>query len=228
MIQINNLSISFEQKLVLDQLNATFQMPQIIGIAGLNGAGKSTFFNTLAGLIKCNTDEITLQHLPLNFNTIGYLETNNFFYSNITGNEYLNIFKSSNVQFQLETLQVYFKLPLDDLIETYSTGMKKKLALLGMLKQDKAIYLFDEPFNGLDLESNKILEWIITGLFNKGKTIFISSHIIDPLLSICHQICYLENGKFTQTFYKKDFSKVEEAIFGKLKNQAQQGIQDAI
>jgi ABC-2 type transport system ATP-binding protein len=228
MIQIKNLCISFDQKLVLNHLDAEFQEPQIIGIAGLNGAGKSTFFNTLAGLIKSERDSITHQEQALNFNTVGYLETNNFFYSNITGKEYLNIFKSSNPQFQIETLQSHFKLPLDDLIETYSTGMKKKLALLGVLKQDKQIYLFDEPFNGLDLESNKILEWIITALFNKGKTIFISSHIIDPLMSICHQICYLEEGKFSQTFNKNDFSKVEEAIFGKLKQQAQQSIQDAI
>jgi len=228
MIQIKNLCISFDQKLVLNHLDAEFQEPQIIGIAGLNGAGKSTFFNTLAGLIKSERDAITHQEQALNFNTVGYLETNNFFYSNITGKEYLNIFKSSNPQFQIETLQSHFKLPLDDLIETYSTGMKKKLALLGVLKQDKQIYLFDEPFNGLDLESNKILEWIITALFNKGKTIFISSHIIDPLMSICHQICYLEEGKFSQTFNKNDFGKVEEAIFGKLKQQAQQSIQDAI
>ena len=228
MIQINELSIAYGQKQVLNQLSIQFQEPQVIGIAGLNGAGKSTFFNALAGLIKTERGIILHQNTAIDFNSIAYLETNNFFYSNITGNEYLNIFKNSNPQFQLSVLQSHFQLPLDDLIETYSTGMKKKLALLGILKQDKQIYLFDEPFNGLDLESNKILEWIITALFNKGKTIFISSHIIDPLLAICHQICYLEKGKFTQSFQKDEFHKVEEAIFGKFKEQAQQGIQDAV
>jgi len=61
-------------------------------------------------------------------------------------------------------LQEFLKLPLDDLIETYSTGMKKKLALLGILKQDKQLFLLDEPFNGLDLETNKILDFILTTL----------------------------------------------------------------
>ena len=228
MISINNLSISFDQKLVLNELNAQFNQPQIIGIAGLNGAGKSTLFNVLSGLIKTDKNVIMQHQSQLDFDTIAYLETNNFFYSNITGKEYLQIFKNSNANFQLDVFQKHFKLPLDDLIETYSTGMKKKLALLGVLKQDKQIYLFDEPFNGLDLESNKILEWVITALFNKGKTVFISSHILDPLLAICQQICYLEEGKFTQTFHQNEFHKVEEAIFGKLKAQAQQGIQDAI
>lgn len=228
MISIKDLSISFDNKIVLNKINIEFKEPQIIGIAGLNGAGKSTFFNALSGVIKTENGKILSHQNQINFNTIAYLETSNFFYSNITGNEYLSIFKNSNLQFQLATFQSYFKLPLDELIETYSTGMKKKLALLAILKQDKQIYLFDEPFNGLDLESNKILEWIITALFNKGKTIFISSHIIDPLLAICHKICYLEEGQFTKTFFKEDFNKVEEAIFGKLKQQAQQGIQDAI
>jgi ABC-2 type transport system ATP-binding protein len=228
MINIKNLHISFDSKTVLNNISIEFDGPKIIGIAGLNGAGKSTFFNALSGVIKTNKGVITYHQNDFNYDTIAYLETSNFFYSNITGNEYLNIFKNTNSQFQLATFQFHFKLPLDDLIETYSTGMKKKLALLGILKQDKQIYLFDEPFNGLDLESNKILEWVITALFNKGKTIFISSHIIDPLLAICHQICYLEDGQFTRTFLKDEFNEVEDAIFGKLKQQAQQGIQDAI
>ena len=228
MIKINQLTVAFDAKIVLNHLNVQFQAQQIIGIAGLNGAGKSTFFNALAGLIKTPQGSILNDEAHINFNSIAYLETNNFFYSNITGQEYLNIFQSSNKEFQLEVLQKHFQLPLHDLIETYSTGMKKKLALLGVLKQYKQIYLFDEPFNGLDLESNKIVEWIITGLYNKGKTIFISSHIIEPLLAICHRICYLEEGQFTQTFEQNEFHKVEEAIFGKLKAQAQQRIQGAI
>ena len=228
MIKIHDLSVAFNTKTVLDSIHIEAETPHIIGIAGLNGAGKSTFFNALSGIIKTEKGTITQHGLPVDFKQIAYLETNNFFYSNITGNEYLNIFKASNLQFDLGVIQDYFKLPLDDLIESYSTGMKKKLALLAVLKQDKSIYLFDEPFNGLDMESNKILEWIISALYTKGKTIFISSHIIDPLLSICHKIIYLEQGSITQTFNKNEFENVEEAIFGKLKQQAQQRIQDAV
>ncbi|MFN5829933.1 MAG: ATP-binding cassette domain-containing protein [Bacteroidota bacterium] len=228
MISIRNLNYAFNQKVVLDGLHITFEEPKIIGIAGLNGAGKSTFFNVLSGLYKTNEQVLFRNDQPLDLNSVGYLETNNFFYSNITGNEYLKIFNNSNQEFKLDNLQAYFQLPLDNLIDTYSTGMKKKLALLSLLKQDKQIYLLDEPFNGLDLESNKILEWLIAALFNKGKTVFISSHIIDPLLSVCHQICYLESGKFTGVFEKSQFHLVEEAIFGKLRQEAQQIIQDSI
>ncbi|MFA5973284.1 MAG: AAA family ATPase [Lentimicrobiaceae bacterium] len=138
----------------------------------------------------------------------------------MTGNEYLKIFKQTNPDFNLISLQEFLILPLDNLIETYSTGMKKKLALLGVLKQNKQIFLLDEPFNGLDLETNKILELIITTLKEKGKTVFVSSHIINPLLTVCNQIHYLENGKFTKTFEKENFHHIEDELFKKLKAEA--------
>ncbi len=125
-------------------------------------------------------------------------------------------------------MQEYFKLPLDELIENYSTGMKKKLALLAVLKQGKPIFILDEPFNGLDLETNKVLEIIIVSLKQKQKTVFVSSHIIDPLLTTCDKIHLLENGCFVKTYFKSDFSKIEEDLFGKLKTEATEVISKAV
>ena len=114
------------------------------------------------------------------------------------------------------------------LVENYSTGMKKKLALLGVLKQNQPIFILDEPFNGLDLETNKIHEIIITTLGKKDKTIFVSSHIIEPLLSICDKIHLLENGNFITTFDKNEFDKIDDILFGKLKYGANEAISKAI
>ena len=106
--------------------------------------------------------------------------------------------------------------------------MKKKLALLAILKQEKPIFLLDEPFNGLDLETNKIVELIVTTLKEKGKTVFLSSHIIDPLLTVCDEIHFLEKGKFTKTFDKPNFYKLEEELFHKLKTEARSIISASI
>ncbi len=217
MIRIQNLVVSFSTNKVLNNLSIDFQHNQVHGIIGLNGAGKTTFFNALSRSLKIDSGHINIDDRPISGKDVAYLETINFFYSRITGNEYLKIFKQTNLNFDLHTLQTIFKLPLNDLIETYSTGMKKKLALLGILKQHKLIYLFDEPFNGLDLEANKFLEIIITTLKKKEKTIFVSSHIIDPLLMVCDVIHFLENGQFTKTFNKADFHKIEDELFKKLK-----------
>ena len=221
MITIKNLTVKYcSEKIVLDNITIDFLPGKVYGIVGLNGAGKTTFFNTISTDLKKDSGQILFNENPISNKNTAYLETVNYFYSKITGNEYLKIFKQTNEKFNLVSLQEFFRLPLDELIETYSTGMKKKLALLGILKQDKPVFLFDEPFNSLDLETNKILELIITALKEKGKTIFLSSHIIDPLITICDEILLLEKGKFIKSFNKSDYNKLEDELFSKLKGEA--------
>ena len=228
MINVQNLSVSFNNHEVLKNITIDFEEGLVHGIVGLNGAGKTTFFNVLAKMLKPDSGFITQNNITITIQHSAYLETGNFFFSRITGGEYLKIFKQTNAGFNLAALQEYFKLPLDELIENYSTGMKKKLALLAVLKLDKQVFILDEPFNGLDLETNKILEIIILSLKQKQKTVFVSSHIIDPLLTTCDKIHLLENGCFVKTYHKTDFSKIEEDLFGKLKSEATQVISKAI
>lgn len=220
MISIKDLSLSFGSNLVLNNINYDFPLNKIYGIIGLNGSGKTTFFNTLSTLTRPTAGEIYFNDREILLKDINYLETVNFFYSRITGNEYLKFFKQTNDKFNLLSLQNYTKLPLDDLIETYSTGMKKKLAILSILKKDKPVFLFDEPFNGIDMETNKIIELIILALKEKEKTIFISSHILDPMIQICDKIFFLENGKFTKSYGKTDYNEIEKDLFGDLKHNA--------
>ncbi|HRG53831.1 MAG TPA: ATP-binding cassette domain-containing protein [Bacteroidia bacterium] len=167
MISIKNLTVQFSTTIVLNNISIDFTSNRIHGIVGLNGAGKTTFFNTLSTNLKADSGELTYNENKLNSRDIAYLETNNFFYSRLTGSEYLNIFTQTNPDFNLNTLQEFMQLPLDELVESYSTGMKKKLALLAILKQQRSVFLLDEPFNGLDLETNKIVELIITNLKTK-------------------------------------------------------------
>lgn len=228
MIKAENISISYSKKLVLDNISIDFLPCHIHGIVGMNGSGKTTFFNTFSTVIKPDRGQIRFNAMPIRYQDVAYVETTNYFYSGITGREYLNIFRQTNPEFNLNVLQDYLKLPLDNLIETYSSGMKKKLALLGVLKQNKPIFLLDEPFNGLDMESNKILEIIITALKAKGRTIFVSSHIIDPLLAICDFIYVLEHGQFVRIYEKSEFGKIEDELFRKLKEEAQQIINNSI
>lgn len=228
MINVKDLSINFNSHEVLKNITIDFEEGLVHGIVGLNGAGKTTFFNVLAKMLKPDSGEIIQNETALEIKDTAYLESSNFFFSRITGNEYLKIFRQTNTEFNLAALQEYFKLPLDELIENYSTGMKKKLALLAVLKQDKPVFILDEPFNGLDLETNKILEIIIVSLRQKQKTVFVSSHIIDPLLTVCDKIHLLENGCFVKTYLKTDFSKIEEDLFGKLKSEATHVISKAI
>lgn len=218
MITIKDLSFSYDKKsTVIRQLNLEIRENGIHGIVGLNGAGKTTLLNLAYGLMKPDSGSIVLNGRKLNRREAGYLETENFFYSNITGQEHLNIFREGSAGFDVDRWNDLFKLPLKELIESYSTGMKKKLAILSVIKQDKPILILDEPFNGLDLETVKVLESILLNLKGR-KTIIITSHIIETLTSICDEISYLEEGEILYTRGKEHFTEFRHDIFQRIES----------
>lgn len=213
MLTINNLTVSYGKKIVLERLQLNLEFAKIHGLVGLNGAGKTTLLNTLYGFKSKDSGLILYNDLPLKRIVVSYLETENFYYSNITGKEYLSLFQRLTNDYNLDDWNKIFKLPLDQLIDSYSTGMKKKLVLMAILKQDKEIVILDEPFNGLDIESSKILSLIIARLKEKGRTIIITSHILESLTNICDYIHYLDNKVISFTRDKNNYDNLENEIF---------------
>lgn len=220
MISLNQLSISFDKQKQLAFSDHTFQEGLVHGIIGLNGAGKTTFFNLLANALKPSTGTILLEGHSIQRKDVCYLETNNYFYSGITGKEYLALFPQTNARFSLEEVNKLMRLPLDKLTETYSTGMKKRLAIIAILKQDKQIYILDEPFNGLDLETSRVLQMSIDILKAKGKTIFISSHILESLTGICDEMHLLKNGTFTKKYHPEIYDQIRDDLFDGFEQEA--------
>lgn len=227
MITIKNLCISYQaNKNVINSLNLSLSTNAIHGIVGLNCSGKTTLLNAIFELKKFDSGEILSEEQKLTKKQISYLVTENFFYSNITGREYLSLFK--NGKFNPDKWNELFSLPLDQVIDGYSTGMKKKLALLGILKQNKPIMILDEPFNGLDIETSRIIRSILLRLKEKGKTIIITSHIIETLTNLCDYIHFLEAGKIKFSKDKTGFSAFEREIFETLENKNRQIISELI
>lgn len=217
MITIKDLSLSYDKKSkVLNSLCLSLSENNIHGIVGLNGAGKTTLLNSIYGLIKIDSGIISSEGKNLTKKDISYLVTENFFYSNITGREYLSLFR--NETFDSDKWNGLFSLPLDQIADGYSTGMKKKLALMGILKQDKPIMILDEPFNGLDIETCRIIRSILLRLKDKGKTIIITSHIIETLTNLCDYIHYLEKGTISYSMEKHDFAEFERELFESIEN----------
>jgi len=227
MITISKLDVAYskDQK-VIDSLNLTLSDSKIHGVVGLNGAGKTTLLNTIFGLKKHSSGEIFFDDKKLSKRKIGFLPTENFFYSNITGREYLSLFKNS--LFDVQKWNTLFLLPLDRIIDEYSTGMKKKLAFLGVLKQDKPIMIFDEPFNGLDIETCRIIRSIFLKMREQGKTIIITSHIIETLTNLCDFIHFLELGKIKYTKESTDFADFEREIFDFLEKKNEKTISELL
>ena len=211
MLEIKNISVSFKDKNVLQNLNLEIEEGIILGILGKNGAGKTTLFESLYQSQKYS-GEILWKNQKLLRQNISYLETENYFYPYITGREYLSYFSKDRLPKTIE-LAEKFQLPLDKYVQYYSSGMKKKLALIGMLMLDKPINILDEPFNGVDFEGVHLLYDIIRELKQSNKMVIISSHIIETLFHTCDRIVTLENGLISNIFEKTDFERLNHFKF---------------
>ena len=212
MLTVKSLSFSYQQKQVLNDLHLVVPHAQIHGLVGMNGAGKTTLLKAISGEIKGYTGDIHWQQTPLKYADVGLLETHNFFYHYLTGRDYLQLFEYYNPQFDWQLLNELFELPLHQRIDQYSTGMKKKLALMGLLALNKTLLVLDEPFNGIDLEGSVTLSKLAEQLTAWGKTIIITSHIFESLTPICHQIHHLAEGKIVATYDKTNYHTLHDQI----------------
>ncbi|MGV6860498.1 MAG: ATP-binding cassette domain-containing protein [Putridiphycobacter sp.] len=211
MIKIKDLSKSFGLKKVLNNINIELDSGKVYGVVGVNGAGKTTLFKCLSNLetfkghIISDTGNLK--------NETGLLLTETYFFPKMTGHEFLHLMtRARHINYQNFKTKNIFNLPLNDYVSTYSTGMKKKLAFTGVLLQNNNFLILDEPFNGVDIQSNLIISEIILNLKQKGKTIIISSHIFSTLEETCDQIFLLENGEISKTVKKSEFKALEKEM----------------
>jgi len=217
MLTLRNLNAGYGKLTVIRNLDLSLEKGMIHGLIGLNGSGKSTLLKCISGILSPQNGEMLLDEMSFNVKHVGLLETEPYFYNGITGREFLNLFKDPDGKiFMADEWGSLFNIPLDKLIDGYSTGMKKKLAITGVIKTNRKIILLDEPFNGLDLESSRVLSTILPQLVTEGKIIIISSHILDTLKGICSKIHYLNDGKIQRTFTPGDENEIESVIFHEL------------
>lgn len=221
MLIIDRISVERGNNIVLESLSQTLEPGKIHGIVGLNGSGKTTLLETLFGFLQPKEGKILLNKEKLNNKNIAYLQAHPFFYSRITGMDYLRIFQKQNKAFDIQKWGDLYKLPLDKLIEQYSSGMKKKLAFLATISFDTPVYLLDEPFNSMDLETVEITKTVLKRLKEKDKIIILTSHILESMTSICDEIYVLSGGNFHKKYNKIDFDKLDPEVFSLLRESSE-------
>jgi ABC-2 type transport system ATP-binding protein len=211
MIKIEELSKFYGKKQVLNTINLEFKKGKVYGIVGENGAGKTTLFRCISGL-ESYKGNISSDFSKLK-NHLGLLLTEPYFFSKITGIEYIQLLANAR-QTKLTNIEDknIFDLPLNQYASTYSTGMKKKLALTAILLQANNVFILDEPFNGVDIQSNLIITEIIKKFKKLEKTVIISSHIFSTLADTCDEIYLMKNGEIIKKVDQADFNTLEKEM----------------
>jgi ABC-2 type transport system ATP-binding protein len=206
MIEINRLTQSYQNKLVLNEINLFIKKNEICALVGSNGAGKSTLIHTMLNLIPVKKGEIKLAGIPHYKEewkkNVAYLPEKFLLYPHMTGEENMTFFASlgKGPIDEKRVESILRKVNLWDhrsrLIKGYSKGMLQRLGLGIMLYFDCAILILDEPTSGLDPKGRIEILTILKSLENK--TILFSSHHMDEIQQICSHVAYLEDGKLTK------------------------------
>lgn len=208
MIKVTNLNQAFGKKNVLDSINIEINRNEICALVGRNGAGKSTFINSLLGILPVKGGEIAINGIKVNKKTsdwkkaIAYLPEKFMLYPMLTGLENITFFAEAvSRTADLERIEKVLKSvslwdDRDVQVKKYSKGMLQRLGLAITLYQDSSLLILDEPTSGIDpLGRRGILE-VLKSLHDK--TILLSSHHLDEIKQVCTHVAYLDNGRMSK------------------------------
>ncbi len=181
MISFHKVSFSYKNITLFENIDLIIKS-NFVFLLGENGSGKTTLLDLIAK-IKSHKGKILFKNQKIKKDNIFYMESERSFLPKIKGSEYLK-YRGTLLGIELsnddiEKLSKEFSLPLNLYIEKYSTGMKKKLEFLPSLFKKYDLYLFDEPFLGLDYSSSYIVKKTIDNLINKDSLIIISTHDLE-------------------------------------------------
>ncbi len=216
MLKIESIKYNFGKNTIFEDVSMQFEAGKVYGIVGANGVGKTTLFRTLAGQYKTRSGKMIWENNPLSRGEISFLPTDPYFYPYMNGGEYLAIVITDKSKLnEAISISDSLNLNLDQIVDTYSTGMKKKLAFIANYIQNRPISIYDEPFNGVDLESNEML----CAFLKKKKeehVVLLSSHILSMLDEVCDEILHIEEGFKITTYMPDQFQDLKNHIKNKL------------
>jgi ABC-2 type transport system ATP-binding protein len=207
-ISISGLTKRYGKLIAVDRLDLEVQRGEVFGFLGLNGAGKTTTIRILLDLLRptsgnaavfghdCQSDSLKAR------SSVGYLPGEMGVDSDLTGHELLKFLEriggGSVSKEHRQNLTERFELSDRDLsrkLREYSTGMKRKLGLIQAFQADPLLLILDEPTEGLDPLMQESFYELLADARNRGRTVFMSSHVLPEVERVCDRIAVLRKGE---------------------------------
>jgi len=222
-VEISGLSKRYGKasKFAIEGIDIECYAGEIVGILGKNGAGKSTTIKCLTGFFPFEQGNVKICDYDIKENPVdakknlGYVPDNRATFEKMTGIEYINFVADlhrvslEDRTSRVEEMQKIFKLgdKINNLISSYSHGMKQKICLMASLVHNPKLWLLDEPLTGLDPQTAKALHTYMNKYKESGNAVLYSSHNLDAIEKTCDRAYIIDQGKIVANINIADFLK---------------------
>lgn len=221
MLAINNYSKAYNKDhFAVSGLSLNVDSGDLFAFIGHNGAGKSTTIKSIVGILPFDDGDILIDGISIKKDPIAckkmiaYIPDNPDIYDSLTGIQYLNfiadIFKVDKTTRKaiIDKYASEFELTndLNNLISSYSHGMKQKLVIISAFVHSPKLLILDEPFVGLDPKATYLVKKAMVEFCENGGAIFFSTHVLEVAEKLCNKLAIIKNGKLLIT------GKMEEVI----------------
>ncbi|HEX6535890.1 MAG TPA: ABC transporter ATP-binding protein [Gemmatimonadaceae bacterium] len=209
MIQLRALTKRYGSFTAVDAIDLEVPPGQLFGFLGPNGAGKTTTLRMIAGILRPTTGSVSIGGVELARDPaaakakLGFIPDRPFIYEKLTGAEFLRFVaglygqEGSAVERRMDELLALFDLAdwKDELVESYSHGMRQKLIISSAFLHRPEVIVVDEPMVGLDPKATRILKDLFREYTRRGHTIMMSTHTLEVAESLCDRIAIIHGGR---------------------------------
>ena len=208
MIELKDLTKRYSDIMAVDNINLFIPKGEIFGFIGPNGAGKTTTINMLGGILAPTSGTVAICGIDMEENPekakskIGFIPDRPYLYEKLTGMEFLRftadlygVDEDAFLGKAREKLEMFSLTGWsDELIESYSHGMKQRLVMAAALLHDPEVIIVDEPMVGLDPVAINLVKNLFQRLAKQGVTVFMSTHTLKVAEDICDRIGVIHKG----------------------------------
>ncbi|MBI3982615.1 MAG: ABC transporter ATP-binding protein [Gemmatimonadetes bacterium] len=209
MIRLEGLTKAYGSFVAVDHIDLDVPAGQLFGFLGPNGAGKTTTLRIIAGILRPTAGRVWIGGDDVIANPmsakarLGFIPDRPFVYEKLTGGEFLRFVAGlygqdgAGVEQRIDELLELFELAVwkDELVESYSHGMRQKLIISSALIHRPECIVVDEPMVGLDPKAARLLKEIFRHFVDRGGTVLMSTHTLEVAEAMCDQIAIIQHGK---------------------------------